>query len=206
MFAKALNETYKAVEERPDKVGSLVRLKEYDNDRYSVWKEPNGQVLVTVHGTEGSNISDWIDDAKIMLGGDAHSGDVRELFQRLDTEGLTYDVAAHSLGTQFVQNAEKNNADKILLFNPASSPTQSGEYLNSLANDERYTYFINPSDVVSKALWQQMEDEKVGESYISEARYSPLAAHSMSQWVDDPQTDENGSKQSKETSSSGDSK
>ena len=44
LFAKALDATYKPVKERPDSVGNLTRMPEYDHDRFSVWKEPNNQV------------------------------------------------------------------------------------------------------------------------------------------------------------------
>ena len=185
LFAKALSATYKPVSERPDRVGPLVRVKEYDNPRYSLWQQPNGQYLVAIHGTEVSNPKDLANDAQILAGQTVQDEDVQALFDRLDASEAKYDVAAHSLGTQFVVNAQHRKSDRILLFNPASSPTMTGDYLNELANDPQYTYFISPSDLVSKAIWQKMDDDTVKRSYVSTAKYSPLASHSMSQWYDE---------------------
>ena len=75
-----------------------------------------------------------------------------------------------------------SNADSIYLFNPASSPFQNKDTLANRANDDRYTYFINPSDMVSDGLFQQMDWGKVNNSYIGEFNFSPLTAHSMDQW------------------------
>ena len=183
LFAQALSDTYKEEGERSATIGGLKRLPQFDTPRYSVWEEPNGQLLVTVHGTELDNTDDWGHDAKIMIGETVDSHGLQQLFKQLDGMGKTYDIAAHSLGTQFVVNAEKANADKILLFNPASSPFQNSEYLEEQANNEDYTFFINPNDLVSKALWQKMEEEQVNNSYIAHPTYSPLSAHSMGQWL-----------------------
>ena len=56
------------------------------------------------------------------------------------------------------------------------------EYLNKIANDPSYTYFVNPSDVVSQALFQNMNEETINNNYVAPYMYSELAAHSLSQW------------------------
>ena len=61
---------------------------------------------------------------------------------------------------------------------------QDGNYLDESANDEAYTYYINPSDTVSKALWQKMSDKTVARSYVAKPKYSPVTAHSVSQWYE----------------------
>lgn len=184
LFAKALSQVYKPVDERTPNVGSLERLTEYDTDRYSVYKEPNGQFLVAIHGTDFSDMGDVAEDLKIVVGAKVTDDSVQSLFDRLDDAGQSYDVVAHSLATQYVVNGTHENADRILLFNPASSPLQDGSYLEETANDPAYTYFVNPSDVVSKALWQKMSDETVARSYVANPKYSPVAAHSVSQWYE----------------------
>ena len=208
-FAKALDSTYKDIEERPLKVGPLNRLPQFDNKRYSVWQEPNGQLLVTIHGTK-MNVGDLWDDAKILSGSSTISDDsVKHLFQSLDKLNLTYDVAGHSLSTEFIVNGlEKDeHVDKIMLFNPASSPFQNTDDLKEKANNDKYTYFINPSDVVSHGLYQQMSNETIkNNSYIGDYRWNPLNAHSLEQWygdIDDIDDAESGEKKTKSEDDAG---
>ena len=58
----------------------------------------------------------------------------------------------------------------------------SPEYLQKIANDPKYTYFVNPSDIVSQALFQNMNNETITNNYIAPYMYSELASHSLSQW------------------------
>lgn len=187
-FAKATDATYKAVGERPAEVEGLKRLPEYDQDRYSVWEEPNGQYLITVRGSELSAM-DVISDAGIALGGTMQSlgeGSVQEIFTKFDEEGRTYDVSGHSLATQYIQNGTHENVDSIYLFSPASSPLMESDYLEEQASDPDYTYFISPSDPVSEALWHKMDTEYVNSNvYVGDYAWSPLAAHSLSQYYPD---------------------
>ena len=172
---------------RPDEVYGLERLPEYDSERYSVWKEPNGQYLVTIHGSK----LDWhsiSSDAGIARGKEKESLEVQELFNKFDTENIKYDVAAHSLSTQYVVNATHENLDTATLYNPASSPFMGADYLKETANDPQYDYYINPSDLVSEALWHQMDSDAVDRTHIGQYNWSPFAAHSVSQWHPDFET------------------
>lgn len=95
---------------------------------------------------------------------------------------LTYDVAAHSLGTDFVINGLQSDehVDGVYLFSPASSALQHTELLNERANDEKYTYFINPSDTISHPLWQEQTDETMEKStYVGDYAWNPLTAHGL---------------------------
>ena len=58
----------------------------------------------------------------------------------------------------------------------------NADYLKKIANDPKYTYFINPSDAVSSALFSEMEEGTVHKNYINKFVYSPVTAHSLSQW------------------------
>ena len=185
IFARATEVTYDPIDERPDTVYGLVRMKEYDNDRFSVWKEPNGSVLVTLHGTK-MNMHDLGQDLAI-LGGKTNirSPDVEAVIERLASEGFEIDIAAHSLATQYISNlpeSTQEHIDEIYMFNPASSPFMDTDYLNRIANNDNFTYFINQSDLVSNGIWQKMNKETVDRSYIGAYKWSPLAAHSISQW------------------------
>ena len=182
-FAKAVDATYMNVHKRPNRVEGLTRLPEYDAPRYSVWQQPNGQYLVSIHGTK-ANWHDVRADVSIAAGGKAQDESVQAIFDRFDKEGIAYDVAAHSLSTQYVTNAQHKNADKLYMFNPASSPLMDSTYLTETANDPQYTNFINPSDAVSEALWQKMTDTTVSNSYVRPYTRSQAAAHSIGQWYD----------------------
>ena len=186
-FAAALAATYYEKGKRPDNVYGLERLPQYDSERYSVWKQPNGQYLITIHGSK----LDWhsiSSDVGIAGGLEKENAAVQELFNKFDEDNITYDVAAHSLSTQYVVNAKHSKLDTASLFNPASSPFQDKEYLKESANDARYDYYINPSDVVSEGLWHQMGEEAVDRTHIGHYKWSPFAAHSVSQWYPDLKT------------------
>ena len=188
VVAAALQQAYKSIEERKDRVGDLKRLPGYDTDQIAVWEQPDGQLLVTVRGTK-MNASDLGNDAQIMGGGEVRSTELQTLLQDLNSRDAVYDIAGHSLATQFIQNAVRDgdatNADEILLFNPASSPFQKSSYLTEEANDPRYTWFINQGDVVSRGLYQKMNSETLGSDriHLGSYRWDPLHAHFLDQWV-----------------------
>ena len=192
--ARAVRQSYKVPGERRKKVGTLERLPQYDTDRIAVWREKSGQLLVTVHGTKLS-VSDLADDAKILGGFEARSSELETLLEQLNSEGISYDLAGHSLGTQFITNAVRDGvatgADDILLFNPASSAFQNQDYLTENANDDRYTYFVNQGDLVSQGLYQNMDRETMDNRvHIGPWRYDPLSAHNMNQWAPDEEPEE----------------
>ena len=185
IFAKAVSATYLDKGTRPDELEGMRRLEEYDTDRYSVWEEPNGQYLVSLHGTK-MQWGDIAEDAAIAgLGAPMSSGSLQELLDKFDKEGKTYDLAGHSLSTQYIINSTHKNADKIYLYNSATSPVMDSKYLEKIANDDSYTQFINPSDALTQSTWQKMSDDTVNNSYVAPYTYSPFAAHSIGQWYPD---------------------
>ena len=184
-FAKAVSATYFKMDKRPDEIENMVRMPEYDTDRLSVWKQTNGQYLITLRGSK-AEWGDFRSDLEIAaIGKKQEHSELQDLLDKFDEDGKTYDLAGHSLSTQYIIHSQHQNADKIYLYNSASSPAMSNEYLTTIANDPAYTHFINPSDAVSEAVWQKMTDETVGNSYVAPYTYSPLAAHSISGWYHD---------------------
>ena len=186
IFAKAVCATYLDKGTRPDQLEGMKRLEQYDTDRFSVWEQPNGQYLVSIHGTK-LQWGDLYQDLAIAgvgapMGG---PGSLQELLDKFDKEGRTYDLAGHSLSTQYIINSKHKNADKIYLFNSATSPVMDSDYVKELANNKSYTQFINPSDPLTLSTWQQMKDETVENSYVAPYTYSPFAAHSIEQWYPD---------------------
>ena len=181
IFAKAISATYLKVNERPDTVHNLKRLPEHDTDRYSVWQQPNGRLLVTIHGTR-ANWGDVEQDIGLAAGKEARSTEVEALFDRLDKAGNTYDIASHSLATQYVVNSVHQKSDKVYLYNSASSPLMSSDYLTRIANDKNVTHFINPSDPISEAVFDKMTPDTITKSYVAPYSYSQLSSHSVSQW------------------------
>ena len=95
-----------------------------------------------------------------------------------------------------MRDGEAKNADEFYLFNPASSPFQSTEYLKEEANNPDFTWFINQGDLVSKGLYQQMGKETLGSDriHLGPYRWDPLHAHFLDQWVpegyDEPEAQE----------------
>ena len=176
------------MKDRPAKVGDLTRISQLDTDRYSVWKQPNNQLLVTIHGTR-MEAGDLLQDFSILAGNpNSFSSEVNHLFETLDKAGVTYDVAAHSLGTDFVMNGLKSDehVDGIYLFSPASSAFQDTELLKERANNPDYTYFINPSDTISHPLWQEQTDETMHkQTYVADYKWNPLSAHGLEQYYPD---------------------
>jgi len=183
-IAYAVDVTYKDVSQRPDRIGELTRVPEYDTGRHSVWQQLNGQYLVTVHGTK-LEAGDLWDDAKISAGAmNIQDEGLNQLLSAFEAKGIKFDIAGHSLATEFITNTHLQNADEIMLFNPASSPLQSTDELTQRANDERFTYFLNPSDLVSSGLYYQMTNETANNNHIGHYNFSPIAAHSLDQWYD----------------------
>ena len=113
--------------------------------------------------------------------------ELQNLLDTFDRDGTVYDLAAHSLGTEYLINSTHKNADSIYLFNAASSPVQSVDMLSERANNNDYTMFISPSDLVSNGLFQQMSNDSVNNNYISRYKFSPLASHQLNQWYEDIQ-------------------
>ena len=188
-FAAAIDDTYKPMGERKNKIGGMTRLTDYDSDRISVWRQANGEKFIAVHGTAG--MADIKEDAKLLAGKDKSvDPEVEALMDKLDAAGEEYDIGGHSLATSFIYNAlpeHGSHIDEIFLFNPASSPFQDVDYLKTHANeDERITFFINEGDMVSSGLYQQMDQNTLDNRvHVGDYRWSPLAAHSLTQWYDE---------------------
>ena len=189
-FAEAVENTYKPVGERKDKVGTMTRLPEFDSDRISVWQQENGEKFIAVHGTK-PNLHDIGHDVKIMGGKESTTDpEVEALMDKLDAVGEDYDIGGHSLATSYIYNAlpeHGSHIDEIFLFNPASSPLQGVDYLKKHANeDQRITFFVNEGDMVSSGLYQQMDQDTLDNRvHIGDYRWSPLAAHSLTQWYEE---------------------
>ena len=190
IFAAAISETYKKVGNRALHLFGMTRLPEYDTDRISVWRQKNGEMYVSVHGTKLTG-HDLAQDATI-LGGKTNITDseVEAVITQLVNEGHRVDVGGHSLSTLYLTNLPMEiqlQIDEVYLFNMASSPLMDNEYLDEIANRrDNYTFFLNPSDLVSSGLYNQITDESIDDhAYIGDYRWSPLAAHGLEQWYPD---------------------
>ena len=189
VFAMAIEETYLPVDKRALHLWGMTRLPEYDSDRISVWKQSNGQLFVSVHGTHSAQ--DLADDARILVGSQVRDPEVEAIITQLIQSGAVIDVGGHSLATQYLTNLPleiQQKIDEVYLFNPASSAFQDREYLEDIANErDNYMYFINPSDVVSSGIYNVMSDENINEGnvYLGDYFWSPLAAHDVVAWAPD---------------------
>ena len=193
--AYLVKQTYQPVNKRPlVGVDGWKRLSTYDTDFYSVWEKPDGELLVTIRGTKLNN-EDIKADLKLMVGADGGKLDSLDpLFDKLEKDfpGVKYDVAAHSLGTHYLiqEFAEhRDNMDDVFLFNIASSPMQDKATLQAIANLDA-NYYINSGDLVSSGAYQNMNRETLDNNlYLGDYAWSPLAAHSLTQWYNQDDMD-----------------
>lgn len=188
--AYLVDQTYSKINDRPDTtLGRFKRMPKYDTDHVSVWKNTfTGEMTVSIRGTK-LEAADILADAKILFG--ETQTDSKELDNVLDQleydyPRQKYNIAAHSLGTAFVagQKAEHGaHFNEVFMFNPASSPGQSNDYETTFANDDQYHWYINHGDMVSNNLLQFMDEDTVNNRVqFGHYYYSPVAAHSVSQW------------------------
>ena len=191
LIAWLTKQTYTPLKDRRSETVGYTRLEKYDNERFSVYQnDKSKELVVCVSGTK-LNMSDVVDDMKILMGMEPESAELDKMLDQLEKDfpGVRYDMAAHSLGTMFVYSEFKEHRDNmndIYFFNPASSPLQNTGMLQQYGNDPSTWYFVNQGDIVSNALYQQMNpltfDTQVS---LGPYVYSPLAAHSLSQWFPD---------------------
>lgn len=182
--------TYKPVSSRPlIGVDGFERLPKYDTDFYSVWKKPDGELLVTIRGTK-LNHSDIHADLKLLVGEKGGKLDSLDpLFDKLEKDfpNVKYNTAAHSLGTSYLLKEfpeHRDNMNEVFLFNVASSPMQSAGELDNIAN-QNAQYYVNSGDMVSSGAYQHMDRETLDNNfYLGDYRWSPMAAHSLGQWYD----------------------
>ena len=184
-YARAVKQSYKPRKERKDRIGDMVRIPEYGSERISVWKEGE-EYFIAVHGTKG-NFHDILQDVGILGGRETTTNEELEaLMDKFDKLGFHYNIGGHSLATEYIYNGLKEHGEHVsgvYLFSPASSPFQSVESLKEEANDPKLHFFLNEGDIVSSALYGQMNQETVDERlHIGPYMWSPLAAHGLEQW------------------------
>jgi len=189
--AYLVDQTYKPPKERPFiGVDGYKRLQKYDSDFYSVWEKPDGELLVTIRGTK-LNHSDIGSDMKILVGTKGGKLDSLDpLFDQLEKDfpNTKYNTAAHSLGTSYLLKEfpeHRDNMNEVFLFNVASSPLQSEGQLENIAN-QNAQYYVNSSDLVSSGAYGRMNRETIDNNlYLADYTYSPIAAHSLTQWYNE---------------------
>jgi hypothetical protein len=187
-IAYLVDQTYLPIDERKDQTLGYTRLEKYDSDLYAVYQnDGSGELIVTVRGTKLS-ANDIVQDMKILMGFEPTSERLDHMLTQLehDFPNTKYDISGHSLGTMYIYGAFENHRehmDDIFMFNPASSPMQDQGMLQEYGNDPHTFYFINQGDIVSHGLYQQMSDTTFDTQVsLGPYIYSPLAAHSMTQW------------------------
>ena len=184
IYAALINESYQKISDRQASRYGLTRIEKYDSDRVSVWRETNGDLFIAVKGT--ASAADLGTDMGILAGGTARSKELEDLVTELLAEGNRVDIGGHSLATQFITNMPSNllqQIDETYLYNPASSPFESNAYLNKVLGMENTYWFVNESDLVSSGLFNLMSNEFIEKHvYLGGYRWSPLAAHALTQW------------------------
>ena len=97
-----------------------------------------------------------------------------------------YDVAAHSLGCNFVFS-ELDHADhwgQVYIFNPGSSPFQNTDVLAEYANIPSASYFLNSGCPIADGIRQQMDEVTLeNNTYWGPWKWAPWSAHQLRQWI-----------------------
>ena len=129
--------------------------------------------------------SDLAQDVQVMFGKtDVKSPEVEGVMNLLETNfpSQRYNVAAHSLGCDFVftELDHSDHWDQLYMFNPGSSPAQSSSQLEVYGNIPNASYFYNSGDMIGDSLRQQADSVTLeNNTYFGPYRWSPWSAHSQ---------------------------
>ena len=187
--AYLLHESYKPVGERKSVTIGYTRQTQYDSDLISVWKDAAGELLVCVRGSK-LNWTDISQDVKILAGLSVNSKQLESTLSQIEKDfpNSSYSITAHSLGAAYVLSSldqHRDHMDEIMLYNPASSPFQNTDKLRAFAHDDKIQWYMNVGDIVSNGLYQQFDQTHLEENVsMGPYRWSPLAAHSLSQFYE----------------------
>ena len=199
--ARLVQESYKSVDERDDRVGKWIRLPKYDTDRLSVWMNPDLRVFdISIRGTK-MNLSDIVADLHIVGGN--KSGKEDELEQEIldiiktntrlsDSNEYTYELSGHSLGANQVMNILADSIKTPImervkdayLFNPGITPTHDLDVAKRATNQERFHWFLNSGDIVSNAAISIRDADSKSEVFYGTPGTSPAGNHSLDQWTE----------------------
>jgi hypothetical protein len=165
------------------------RLAKYDTQHVSVWRNTKtDEITVACAGTEMS-WKDLSSDIQLLLGStNVGSKELDGVLDQLESDypQQKYDIAAHSLGTAFVENERQEHGgswDDVFMFNPASSPAQNDAFEKQYANNSQYSYFVNHGDLVSANLIQHMTPQTLEHNvHFGSYIWSPVGAHSLTNW------------------------
>ena len=189
-YARILQQSYLAVDDRDDTVDDWVRDSDLDTDRFSVWvDEDDREVHVALRGTK-AEMGDILADAHIIW--DNTSGNVDDVADFLEKvqdkyEGYTLDASGHSLGgnelIEVVSDRQLDQYERFNLFNPGMNPMWGLDNAKDIVQDERMTFYLNTGDILSNTFISLIDDAT--NVVWSKPTHSPLTNHSLTQWVDE---------------------
>jgi hypothetical protein len=183
--------TYKTVDERPDKAMMYERLSKYDTEHCSVWRNRDTQeLMVTVRGTKKMSASDLKQDFQILVGGvNVENVDFRNVLDKLnkDYPNQKYNIAAHSLGCQYVlQEAARygEHWDESFLFSVPSSPAQDDKVLRDRLNNYGLDFYQSHGDIMGQNTNYMFNNDTLDDHVTwGPYRWDPVSSHGLSQWV-----------------------
>ena len=185
-YARLVDQSYKEVDERPERFEHWSRQPEFDSNYISVFDNDDGHRFVAVRGTK-MNLKDLGEDARIGFLGRPENLVGEELRRVLDhTEpGQTVDVGGHSLGTSLILTAFDNDdtlQDRVhqtYLYNPAISPFTNKNVTQQYEGDDRVRYFIDLLDPVSVG---DIGSKGPTNAVYRTSYHNPLHSHQLVQW------------------------
>ena len=126
--------------------------------------------------------------ARAVGNGNTNSREMNSVWDRLEAAkpNMKYDIACQSLGASFGNKEQSEHGkhwDDVYVFNPGSSPMQSDNYEQAMANNDQYQYYVNHGDPISANLIHFMSQDTVQNStWFGDYQYSPIGSHSITQW------------------------
>ena len=190
-YAKIIQEAYKPVEERDADLGDWELDTTLADKNFAVYvDEDDQQVHVALRGTK-MNTKDLMSDLKIIATNESGNEDsvvkfLREVEQKYPEYKL--DVSGHSLGGNTLMNVfnDKENKDlrydRVNLFNPGTSPLADLSAPRDAAENDKLHFYLNSGDILSNTFASVLPSGREN-VYWSKPKHSPLANHSIGQWV-----------------------
>ena len=208
--ADLVGEAYNSVGSRVESMDGYTRLPEYDTEYSSVWQDKEGNLSVAIRGSKSFKDFMW-HDPNILFHGKPEDQETETIQQYLisvakDHPDVDLTVNSHSLSGAFVQQAFQSASpeeaewldhyNRINQYNPGASPFVGTDDIKEFTADPRVYLYLNRTDMVSSA-YNAVLPENYGRVTYGQAHYNPMDAHTINQWSNTPQPDNNSLEASK---------
>ena len=173
----------------------MERQKDYDTDKFSVWLDPENNVIhVSLKGSSSSQ--DIISDLHILANNrSGHETEIQEYLERIVNEfgdDYNYKASGHSLGATELINVftgERNDVldkySEVSVYTPGVSPIHNLDSIKDAYGDERFNFFLNSGDIVSNTAIGLIPDNPEAEIAYGSPTHNPSSNHGLQQFIGD---------------------